>query len=169
MTLNQLFTIIENYAASHSNINTVIFGSNWNIDNHDVDGTLLWYDVQTGSFDGTQINYSLELYFLDVLNPDDGNLRDVLSDTLQVAQDMAAMLYNYDDDVEFDLPKRATIQPVQHKFTSDYAGHLLQFTIAAPYEWNACQVPEKIISNWILLTGNWDDGGVWEDTAVWND
>lgn len=143
MTLNQLFRIIENYAAGHSNINTIVFGAKWNIDNNDSHGILLWYDVQAGSFDGTQLNYAFELFFLDVLNPDNSNLKDVLSDTLQVAQDMAAMLYNYDCDVEFNLPKTATIQAVEHKLTSDYAGHSLAFTIQAPYEWNDCQVPVR--------------------------
>lgn len=143
MTLNQLFRIIENYASGHSNINTIVFGAKWNIDNKDADGVMLWYDVQAGVIDRTMLSYGFELYFLDVLNPDDSNLKDVLSDTLQVAQDMAAMLYNYDCEEEFDLPKRATIQPVQYKFTSDYAGHSLTFTIEAPYEWNDCQVPVR--------------------------
>lgn len=144
MTLNQIFRIIENFAISHSGIKTIVFGAKWNIDNGDSDGILLWYDVQSGTIDGTQLNYTFELYFLDVLNSDDSNLKDVLSDTLQAAQDMAAMLYNYDDEVEFDVPKRATVQPVQHKFTSDYAGHSLTITIESPLEWNSCWIPENI-------------------------
>ena len=147
MTLNQIFKIIEDYAEDHSNINTVVFGASSEIDNTDADGMLLWYDVGTGNTDGTQLNYNFDLYFLDVLNPDLGNLKDVMSDSLQVALDMAAMLYNYDGAVEFDMPKKAQITPVEHRFMSDYAGHGLSFTIAAPYEWNECQVPTKVAAN----------------------
>ena len=143
MTLNQIFKIIEGFANSHSNINTVIFGSNSEIDNSDVDGTLMWYDVSQGNTDGTQLNYTFELAFLDVLNPDLSNLKDVMSDTLQVAQDISAAIYNYDGEVEFDLPKKSSIQPVEHKYLSDYAGHTLTFTINTPYEWNECWIPEK--------------------------
>jgi hypothetical protein len=143
MTLNQIFKIIEGFANSHSNINTVIFGSNSEIDNSDVDGTLMWYDVSQGNTDGTQLNYTFELAFLDVLNPDLSNLKDIMSDTLQVAQDISAAIYNYDGDIEFDLPKKSSIQPVEHKYLSDYAGHTLTFTINTPYEWNECWIPEK--------------------------
>ena len=143
MTLNQIFKIIEGFANSHSNINTVIFGANSEIDNSDVDGILMWYDVSQGNTDGTQLNYSFELAFLDVLNPDLSNLKDIMSDTLQVAQDISSAIYNYDGEIEFDLPKKSSIQPVEHKYLSDYAGHTLSFTINTPYEWNECWVPEK--------------------------
>jgi hypothetical protein len=143
MTLNQIFKIIEGLANSHSNINTVIFGANSEIDNSDVDGILMWYDVSQGNTDGTQLNYSFELAFLDVLNPDLSNLKDIMSDTLQVAQDISSAIYNYDGDVEFDLPKKSSIQPVEHKYLSDYAGHTLSFTINTPYEWNECWIPER--------------------------
>tara|TARA_R110002126_G_scaffold62270_1_gene160463 strand:+ start:10015 stop:10698 length:684 start_codon:yes stop_codon:yes gene_type:complete len=143
MTLNQIFKIIEGFANSHSNINTVIFGANSEIDNSDVDGILMWYDVSQGNTDGTQLNYSFELAFLDVLNPDLSNLKDIMSDTLQVAQDISAAIYNYDGEIEFDLPKKSSIQPVEHKYLSDYAGHTLSFTINTPYEWNECWVPER--------------------------
>ena len=143
MTLNQIFKIIEGFANSHSNINTVIFGANYEIDNSDVDGILMWYDVSQGNTDGTQLNYSFELAFLDVLNPDLSNLKDIMSDTLQVAQDISAAIYNYDGEIEFDLPKKSSIQPVEHKYLSDYAGHTLSFTINTPYEWNECWVPER--------------------------
>lgn len=147
MTLNQIFKIIETFANEHSSINTIVFGANSEIDNTDVDGVLMWYDVSQGNTDGTQLNYTFELAFLDILNTDLGNLKDIMSDTLQVALDISAMIYNYDGDVEFDLPKRATIQPVEHKYLSDYAGHTMTFTINAPYEWNECQVPDKIPAN----------------------
>ena len=143
MTLNQIFKIIEGLANSHSNINTVIFGANSEIDNSDVDGILMWYDVSQGNTDGTQLNYSFELAFLDVLNPDLSNLKDIMSDTLQVAQDISAAIYNYDGEIEFDLPKKSSIQPVEHKYLSDYAGHTLSFTINTPYEWNECWIPER--------------------------
>lgn len=171
MTLNQIFKIIEDYANDHSAINTIVFGADSDIDNSDVSGVLLWYDVDTGNTEGTMINYGFEMYFLDVLNSDNSNLKDVLSDTLQVALDMSAMIYNYDGDVEFDLPKRAQIQPVKHKYTSDYAGHSLSFTIQAPYEWNECQVPVKVVaaSNCVLDTGFWNDNGLFGDTCPWND
>jgi len=143
MTLNQIFKIIEGFANSHSNINTVIFGANSEIDNSDVDGILMWYDVSQGNTDGTQLNYSFELAFLDVLNPDLSNLKDIMSDTLQVAQDISAAIYNYDGEIEFDLPKKSSIQPVEHKYLSDYAGHTLSFTINTPYEWNECWIPER--------------------------
>ena len=66
-----------------------------------------------------------------------------MSDTLQVAQDISSAIYNYDGDVEFDLPKKSSIQPVEHKYLSDYAGHTLSFTINTPYEWNECWIPER--------------------------
>lgn len=26
-----------------------------------------------------------------------------------------------------------------------------------------------VVSNWLLATGFWNDGGVWDDSATWND
>ena len=30
-------------------------------------------------------------------------------------------------------------------------------------------IEDEIISNWVLLTGFWNDSGVWEDDAIWID
>ena len=144
--INQIFTIIEDYAAAHSQINTVIFGAASEIDNSDVDGVLLWYDVTGGTVEETVYNYTFDLYFLDVLNPDNSNTKDVLNDTHLIALDMAASIQGYSGTVEFDLPSNLTINPVEHKYTSDYAGHSLSFTIQVPTQWDTCQIPTRTSS-----------------------
>jgi hypothetical protein len=141
--INQIFNIIEDYAATHNQINTTIFGAASEIDNSDVDGVLLWYDVSGGTVDNTMFNYTFDLYFLDILNPDNSNLKDVLNDTHLIALDMAALIDGYSGTIEFDLPQNLTINPVEHKYTSDYAGHSLTFTIQAPTQWDTCQVPTR--------------------------
>jgi len=144
--INQIFKIIEDYAATHNQINTIVFGAASEIDNNDVDGVLLWYDVQGGSVDNTVFNYTFELFFLDILNPDNSNTKDVLNDTHLIALDMAALIQSYSGTTEFDLPSTLTINPVEHKYTSDYAGHSLSFTIQVPTEWDYCQVPTRTTS-----------------------
>jgi len=141
--LNQIFKLIEDYGNSHNQINKIIFGAASEIDNTDVDGVLLWYDVTGGSVENSVFNYTFDLYFLDILNPDNSNTKDVLNDTHLIALDMASMLLAYTGDIEFDLPQNLTIQPVEHKYTSDYAGHSVTFTIQVPTEWDNCQVPTR--------------------------
>lgn len=145
MTLNQIIDHLKAFQENHLQVKHYIFGNNASIDNEkDIDGVLMWVfvDAQGGRISETQFTYNMQIAFLDVLNPDDENLEDVLSDTLQIAQDLAAWLDRYSESaLEYSFNRVSSIQPIRERFESDYAGHIITVAIDMPFPYDKCQIP----------------------------
>lgn len=145
MTLNQIIDHLRAFQENHLQVKYYLFGNNASLDNEkDIDGVVMWVwvDAQGGRISETQFTYNMQVAFLDVLNPDDENLDDVLSDTLQIAQDLAAWLDRYSESaLEYSFNRVSSIQPIRERFESDYAGHVITLAIDMPFPYDKCQIP----------------------------
>jgi hypothetical protein len=145
MTLNNLIALFQTYQEADLRVNSFVFGDASDVDNQqDSDGVVMWafIDPSPASIQSTEIRYSFQIAFLDVLNKDDSNLRDVLSDTFTVCLDFVSWLDKYDDTVlEYSIDRTANIQAVKDRFESEYAGHTVGVTFTLPFDYDTCQIP----------------------------
>lgn len=145
MTLNQILDHLRAFQENHLQIKYFLFGDSASMDNEkDIDGAVMWVfvDTQGGRISETQFTYNMNIAFLDLLNPDLNNLEDVLSDTLQIAQDLAAWLDRYSETaLEYSFSRTSSIQPIREKFESDMAGHMITVAIDMPFPYDKCQMP----------------------------
>ena len=145
MTLNNLIGLFQTYQEADLRVNSFVFGDASDVDNQqDSDGVVMWafIDPSPASIQNTLVRYSFQIAFLDVLNKDDNNLKDVLSDTLTICLDFVSWLDRYDNTVlEYTIDRSANIQAVKDRFESEYAGHTVGVTFTLPFDYDICQIP----------------------------
>ena len=175
MTINQYISLIETFATDHPQISDSRFEVEYNIHGDKKhDGFVLWYFIEGSNTANTMISNTFVFTCMDVINNDRSNLADILSDSLQILQDLEAyFLYQTDEGTNnFDLVRNSSFEPGQSRFNDDFAGHTVRITLQSEFTYDQCAIP--VITpipegDWILTSGFWDDLGVWVDTDVWID
>jgi hypothetical protein len=141
MTLNNLVTTITNLANAHEQIKSVYFGD---ISDYLSRGTeniypSLFFDLTGGNIQEKSVVLNFSLYFFDRMLPEDTNETEVLSDQLQICQDIIAQLrYN---NFEFDEGLNATLTFFTEDTPDLLAGVKADITIDLPYTANRCVIP----------------------------
>ena len=141
MTLNNLVTTITNLANAHEQIKSVYFGD---LSDYLSRGTeniypSLFFDLTGGSIQEKSVVLNFSLYFFDRMLPEDTNETEVLSDQLQICQDIIAQLrYN---NFEFDEGLNATLTFFTEDTPDLLAGLKADITIDLPYTANRCVIP----------------------------
>jgi hypothetical protein len=141
MTLNQVVATITNLASAHEQIKSVYFGE---ISDYLSRGTeniypSLFFDLTGGQIQEKSVVLNFSLYFFDRMLPEDTNETEVLSDQLEICQDIIAQLrYN---NFEFDEGLSATLSFFTEDTPDLLAGVRADITIELPYTANRCVVP----------------------------
>jgi hypothetical protein len=141
MTLNNLITTITNLANAHEQIKSVYFGD---LSDYLSRGTenlypSLFFDLSGGNIQEKSVVLNFSLYFFDRMLPEDTNETEVLSDQLQICQDIIAQLrYN---NFEFDEGLNATLTFFTEDTPDLLAGVRADITIDLPYTANRCVIP----------------------------
>ena len=141
MTLNQVVATITNLANAHEQIKSVYFGD---LSDYLSRGTeniypSLFFDLTGGNIQEKSVILNFSLYFFDRMLPEDTNETEVLSDQLQICQDIIAQLrYN---NFEFDEGLNATLTFFTEDTPDLLAGVRADITIDLPYTANRCVIP----------------------------
>lgn len=88
----------------------------------------------------TQLNLALDLYFVDRINEDGSNTRDVYNDELQIVQDFVAYFSKRPNTWNV-APENITIEPFEQKFADILAGWRLSVQVLLPFYKNVCEIP----------------------------
>jgi hypothetical protein len=99
----------------------------------------LFFDLTGGNIQEKSVVLNFSLYFFDRMLPEDTNETEVLSDQLQICQDIIAQLrYN---NFEFDEGLNATLTFFTEDTPDLLAGVKADITIDLPYTANRCVIP----------------------------
>ena len=145
MTLNQVVATITNLANAHEQIKSVYFGD---LSDYLSRGTeniypSLFFDLTGGNIQEKSVILNFSLYFFDRMLPEDTNETEVLSDQLQICQDIIAQLrYN---NFEFDEGLNATLTFFTEDTPDLLAGVRADITIDLPYTANRCVIPTTYV------------------------
>ena len=141
MTLNQVVQTINNLATAHKQIKSVYFGDLADYLSRGTENVYpsLYYDLTGGNVAERGITLNFSLYFFDRMLPEDTNETEVLSDMLEVCQDIIAQLrYN---NWEFDEGLNASLTFFTEDTPELLAGVRADITLELPFTANRCQVP----------------------------
>lgn len=147
LTLNQIVGTINNLANAHKQIKSVYFG---NLADYLSRGTenvypSLFYDLTGGNIAERSVVLNFSLYFFDRMLPEDTNETEVLSDQLEICQDIIAQLRA--NSWEFDEGLSATLTFFTEDTPELLAGVRADITIDIPFISNRCQVPSTLTIN----------------------
>lgn len=141
MTLNQVVKTINDLALNHKQIKSVYFGDLADYLSRGVDNVYpsLYYDLTGADIAGNTLSLNFSLYFFDRMLPEETNETEVLSDMLEVAQDIVAQLNH--PNFEFDMSQNVTFTFFTEDTPDLLAGVQANITIEIPFLQNRCVVP----------------------------
>jgi len=141
MTLNQIVTTITNLANAHQQIESVYFGDFPDYLSRGTDNVYpsLYFDLTGGQIQERSLVLNFSLYFFDRMLHEETNETEVLSDMLEVCQDIIAQLRHQNFD--FDEGLSATLSFFTEDTPDLLAGVKADITLDLPFLANRCVVP----------------------------
>jgi len=141
LTLNQVVDTITQIATAHKQIKSVYFGDIADYLSKGTDNIYpsLYYDVTGANIQGKSLTLNFSLYFFDRMLAENTNETEVLSDMLEVAQDILAQL-KYNNFI-FDEMTSATISFITEDTPDLLAGVKVDMALDIPFLADRCQVP----------------------------
>ena len=130
---NNVIDTLKCVGEQHLNINTVTSGDLWELDLEKNTLFPLFHinpvNVTVGMNTRT---FNFQLFVMDLVEPDESNEQEVLSDCLEIA---AGEEQRYFIDNDF------TIEPFTERFDNAVSGWVMSFSITVENELNSCNIP----------------------------
>ena len=88
ITYNQIVKKFEDVITANKFVKTFVAGDIYEIDLKETTYLYAHLSIENAAFDNAQLTYSFRLYIMDIVDKSENNENDVLSDTLQVINDI---------------------------------------------------------------------------------
>tara|TARA_R110002020_G_scaffold17386_5_gene61144 strand:- start:3196 stop:3693 length:498 start_codon:yes stop_codon:yes gene_type:complete len=144
-TLEQLYNLFRDIGEKHLFIQTTTIGDIFEVDLVETTYPLMHVSTNTATFSSGQINHSFQLVVMDLVNKDENNEEEVLSDMLQVIGDVLSVLLNSDYDTnytdfrhEIRVEENITCEPFTERFDNEVTGWTADVNIVVQFDAAAC-------------------------------
>ena len=149
---NNVIDTLKCEGEQHLNIQTVTSGDIWEID---LEKNTLFPLFHINPVNVTvSLNtrtFNFQLFVMDLVEPDESNEQEVLSDCLEIMNDIIAIykhgeiLYGYDaahgQEPRYFIDNDFTIEPFTERFDNSVTGWVMSFAIIVENELNSCNIP----------------------------
>ena len=149
---NNVIDTLKCVGEQHLNINTVTSGDLWELDLEKNTLFPLFHinpvNVTVGMNTRT---FNFQLFVMDLVEPDESNEQEVLSDCLEIMNDIIAIykhgeiLYGYDaaagEEQRYFIDNDFTIEPFTEEYDNAVTGWVMSFSITVENELNSCNIP----------------------------
>lgn len=139
-TFNNVYELLKRIAESHFQINTFYFGDMSEIDGKDniVYPLLLAIPIQSEVNENT-INHTFRIIVADMVDKDEANENEVLSDTQSILSDVVKVLRYESDD--YNLLNSPILIPFTERFGDEVTGWGGEFEIEFDFNQSECNIP----------------------------
>jgi hypothetical protein len=148
----QLLTYFSQIAYNHEQINSFGFGdikqcTNDIITKKEPKYTRMYVVPQNVEFNQNHIHYNFAIIIMDKVEDDLVNLDEVLSDTLEIAQDIWTVFWQSYTARNGDFSWivvgdwEPDVNPFTERFDTVLAGWTLNIRMSAPFDYNSCDLP----------------------------
>jgi hypothetical protein len=143
ISYNQLIDYIEDFSDNHLQLQR--FGEGFRADinlisTEENNFPILYVEPLSHSVQNWVQRYRIRIYCLDLLQQDKSNRREILSDCLQILNDLYKYIKN-DTNNNFDVSNIPTSLPVQNISIEGIAGWSSEFEILVTINDNICDIP----------------------------
>lgn len=140
VTLNQLIAKLQSIATSHAQINDFFFGDIADLGSEKpMQYPVLFADIAPSNFSYKVISLNFQLMVMDIVKKDLSNENDVMSDCLQILEDVIIELRNPSE--VFLIQDSITLNPFMDSQGDEVAGWTANITINVPSTYNSCAIP----------------------------
>jgi hypothetical protein len=142
VTLNQLIAKLQTIATNHQQINSFFFGDIADLGTEKpMQYPVLFADVAPSNFTYKVIGLNLQIMVMDIVKKDLSNENDVISDTLQIIEDVIIELRNPSE--IFLIQDSINLTPFSDSQGDEVSGWTANITINIPSTYNSCAVPSN--------------------------
>jgi hypothetical protein len=149
MTLNQLIILFKDIATRHEQVNDFAAVQDFNIDSDSSNEYPILVVNPTGvNLPKTENGYTsllttFDLQVIDLVNKNNNNEYEVLSDTQQILNDVVNELNTHPDyiDESIDIINDVTFEPLRGVYTSDVDGWKVSIEFEQPNKTSYCTNP----------------------------
>jgi len=142
VTLNQLIAKLQTIATNHEQINSFFFGDIADLGTEKpMQYPVLFADVAPSNFTYKVIGLNLQIMVMDIVKKDLSNENDVISDTLQIIEDVIIELRNPSE--IFLIQDSINLTPFSDSQGDEVSGWTANITINIPSTYNSCAVPSN--------------------------
>jgi hypothetical protein len=185
-TYNQVIKLLSDLASNHYQINSFGNGDLWETMESNQAAhkkfPLMWVSPISSTIDFPFNTIRLGIAVMDLVNTDESNENEVLSDTLLILQDFKAQLSDPTYSNTFITSKSATLTPFTERFTARATGWAMELDIRIKWEGDRCAIPMSgapVINNYCAPVTILDSmggvittvpsGGTYTDSNTCND
>ena len=151
-TYNNVVDTLVCLGNQHLQINTTTTGDLWDIDlDKNTLFPLLHINPVSVSISQGQRQFNYQLFVMDLVNEDNSNEQEVLSDMLEIQNDIIALLkrgeilYHYDaaagEEPRYFIDNDFTCEPFTERFDNAVAGWVMDLGVIVENELNSCIIP----------------------------
>jgi len=143
MTLNQLKSKLESLANNHLQIKSYGWGDSWEFEaDGGVNASTMWVIPRGFNIESKAIVYQFNLLFMDLVDKDEANETEVLSDQTLICMDILSKLDEEAQSDDFTLIKTNSAQYFTERFDNEWAGVYIDLSIRVNYLRDNCNIPE---------------------------
>jgi len=144
LTINQIVNKLQEIQEEHAQLNDFRFGDPFEYGaNNPIEYPFLGAALVPGSLEKRKQNIKLLLFVADLVNKDESNETEVLSDTQLILLDIYAQLWEYLEENSIELAANATLSDFTERWDDEVSGWQTEITISQFYSRDTCQVPAK--------------------------
>ena len=142
VTLNQLIAELQTIANNHEQINSFFFGDIADLGTESpMQYPVFYADVTPSNFTYKVIAVNLQIMVMDIVKKDLSNENDVLSDCLQIMEDIIIKLR--DPSKVYLIQDSISLNPFSDSQGDEVSGWTANITINIPSTYNECSVPSN--------------------------
>ena len=151
-TYNNVIDTIKCVGEQHLQIQKVTTGDIWEIDlEKNTEFPLFHINPVNVVLAKNQKSFNFQLFVMDLVEPNESNEQEVLSDMLEIMTDIVGvfkhgeLLYQYDEDngeePRYFIEDDFTCEPFTERFDNSVTGWVMDFTVTVESELNTCDMP----------------------------
>jgi hypothetical protein len=142
-SVNQLEAKLQTIVTNHFQLKGFLFGDPSDIGaSGPVDYPFLLADCLPSNMSTKSINLSIQLMVMDIVKKDLSNENEVLSDTLQMLEDVYIKLRDINQS-NYILSDSASMSPFTDSQGDEVAGWTATVTLQIPSSYNSCEIPSN--------------------------
>lgn len=146
VTLKMLYEVFEEAFKLEPQLNTITFGDIFEVDlAKNSIYPIMHVSTDTASYDTGSLTYSFQIIVMDLVNKDENNEHDVLSDTLEVIGNIISHIRNSALVSEVDdfrntirLQDSISCEPFTERFDNEVTGWTANISIEVEFNASAC-------------------------------
>jgi hypothetical protein len=155
LSLNQLVQLFEDKKNNHAQLSsgTFYFGDPWEFGNNStITYPFMGVVLNNSNLNGVTLTTSFQIFFCDLVNKDESNEDNVLSNLQQVALDIYSQIkYDLENYYDSQINGSATLNDFTERFDDEVSGWEVTLNVEQFYDHSTCNLPDSNVGSGKVL------------------